>query len=269
MKNIAIKFLMLLSLASVAHAASFDCAKASTPIEKTICGDTLLGQLDDALGENYKSMSHSNIGDGAINDLKTSQRSWMKERNKCADKKCLEESYRKRIDAVCDYPVIKGSHPSCIDSDSIGVEIVKVQAPVVRTPAVSGIVNNEPLVIITNPTGIQINACAEAYGLRRGLFEIAHASKPHREQLETIMGGIPLKEQEKSADLTADQYVLVGLISAKLREAKRGIGPVILAELSSASKSGRGVIYSDKLWNDLEKYQDICNRGFKKVSGIK
>ena len=54
---------------------SFDCAKASTFAEKAICSDPLLGKLDGALSDNYKHMLASDIGEGATNDLKTTQKS--------------------------------------------------------------------------------------------------------------------------------------------------------------------------------------------------
>lgn len=98
---------------------SFDCAKASTFSEKAICTDTLLGKLDGALAENYKHMLASDIGDGARNDLKATQRRWLAERNKCTDNQCLASAYRKRIDEVCEYPVISGAHPVCTNSDEI------------------------------------------------------------------------------------------------------------------------------------------------------
>lgn len=98
---------------------SFDCAKASTFSERTICTNILLGQLDGALAENYKHMLASNIGDGAKDDLKTTQRKWLTERNKCSDAQCLANVYRKRVDEVCEYPVITGVHPVCTSSDEI------------------------------------------------------------------------------------------------------------------------------------------------------
>lgn len=98
---------------------SFDCAKASTFSEKAVCTDSLLGKLDGALAENYKYMLASDIGDGARNDLKTTQKQWLGERNKCADNQCLANAYRKRIDEVCEYPVISGVHPVCTSSDEI------------------------------------------------------------------------------------------------------------------------------------------------------
>lgn len=98
---------------------SFDCAKSLTFSEKAICTDTLLGKLDGALAENYKYMLASDIGDGARNDLKVTQRRWLTQRNKCTDNQCLASTYRKRIDEVCEYPVISGVHPVCTNSNEI------------------------------------------------------------------------------------------------------------------------------------------------------
>lgn len=100
-------------------APSFDCTKASTPIERAICSDPLLGQLDGALSENYKYMLASDIGDGARNDLRATQKKWIAERNKCTSNQCVADAYRKRIDEVCEYPVISGVHPICASSDEI------------------------------------------------------------------------------------------------------------------------------------------------------
>jgi uncharacterized protein YecT (DUF1311 family) len=98
---------------------SFECAKASTFSEKSVCTDGLLGQLDGALSENYKSMLASDLGDGAKANLKATQRSWLGQRDKCSDNQCLVTSYRKRVDEVCSYPVLTGVHPVCIDSGDI------------------------------------------------------------------------------------------------------------------------------------------------------
>src|ERR1019366_6963109 len=83
---------------SLAHAVSFDCRKAATFAEKEVCNDYLLGKLDDALGENYKRTLSSNIGSGAVSDLRATQKAWLSNRNKCANKQCLIDAYRKRVD---------------------------------------------------------------------------------------------------------------------------------------------------------------------------
>lgn len=105
--------------ASTKWVPSFDCAKASTPIEKAICGDALLGRLDGALAENYRHMLASDIGVGAKGDLKATQRKWLEQRNKCANSACLTSAYRKRMGEVCEYPVLSGMHPVCTESDEV------------------------------------------------------------------------------------------------------------------------------------------------------
>ena len=110
---------ILASFTVVAYAASFNCERASSFVEKEICNDQTLGKLDDALSENYKRMMASDIGDGARKDLRATQRTWLGERNKCTTAKCIDTSYRNRVDEICEYPVISGVHPDCTSSDSL------------------------------------------------------------------------------------------------------------------------------------------------------
>lgn len=103
----------------ITNTASFDCKKAATFTEKEICSDSLLSKLDGALSNNYNGMVASDIGNGARNDLKVTQKAWIVDRDKCTNKQCLVEAYRQRIDDVCEYPVISGIHPACTASDDI------------------------------------------------------------------------------------------------------------------------------------------------------
>lgn len=128
-------WLAALSPAKPAVAASFDCAKASTSVERAICEDPLLGKLDEALAGNYRAIRAANIGDGARKDLESTQRQWIRERNGCTDKKCIETSYRKRIDAVCEYPVLSGAHPGCVSSDEVKSGTASGPAPSAPAPA--------------------------------------------------------------------------------------------------------------------------------------
>ncbi|WP_179403495.1 lysozyme inhibitor LprI family protein [Burkholderia guangdongensis] len=110
----------LLIVSPLAHATSFDCKKASTYVEKTICSSPLLGKLDDALADNYRDMLATNLGDGPDNkSLKKEQRAWIAQRNKCTTEKCLVDLYRKRVDDVCDAPVVSGVHAACVQSSDI------------------------------------------------------------------------------------------------------------------------------------------------------
>jgi uncharacterized protein len=92
---------------------SFDCGRATTLVENTICGDSELASLDALLAKSYTRMMSSNIGDGARAALKADQRSWLGRRNQCSSRTCLADLYRSRIDEVCEVPVLSGVHPDC------------------------------------------------------------------------------------------------------------------------------------------------------------
>src|SRR5687768_16262824 len=91
------RLLILFLLSSPLFAASFDCSKASTPIEKTICGSPRLSALDDELAATYAA-ARKNGGDA----VRRSQRTWLAEtRAECEDyDECLEQVYLTRIAAL-------------------------------------------------------------------------------------------------------------------------------------------------------------------------
>lgn len=80
--------LACLLLLPAARAASFDCAKASTPVEQAICRSPVLGSLDD---ENAKLYSRRLQGAGSEREAVIAmQRQWLREdRNKCKDDACV------------------------------------------------------------------------------------------------------------------------------------------------------------------------------------
>jgi len=78
---------------------SFDCAKASTRVEKMICSDDESAALDGQLAETYRRA----LADPAENsdEIKIDQRAWLSgKRNKCGDVSCLRRRYRERIAAL-------------------------------------------------------------------------------------------------------------------------------------------------------------------------
>lgn len=81
--------------ASAVHAASFDCAKAGTTVEKLICSHPNLSKLDDELDQAYKqALKREDVKQQVI----VSQRQWLKqERNVCRTAECLEAAYAGRI----------------------------------------------------------------------------------------------------------------------------------------------------------------------------
>lgn len=85
--------LVILLFTSSAFGASFDCAKASTPVEKIICESPRLSALDDELAATYAAALK--IDRDAV---RASQRRWLAEdRNQCDYDGCLEASYLLRI----------------------------------------------------------------------------------------------------------------------------------------------------------------------------
>ena len=83
--------------------ASFDCRKAGTPTERTICSDMALAQLDYELAETYSARLAA-ATDSGKQALKTRQRAWLKIRDQaCHDQaaaaavSCLTGVYRARL----------------------------------------------------------------------------------------------------------------------------------------------------------------------------
>jgi uncharacterized protein len=85
----------LIVFASVhAHAASFDCARASTAVEHTICANPSLSRLDEELAAAFKTML-GNVANPAA--LRERQREWLEERDACGDDACLDRLYTRRV----------------------------------------------------------------------------------------------------------------------------------------------------------------------------
>ncbi len=94
--------LVLLALgANFACAASFDCDKAGTKVEKMICADPALSKLDEELGKAYTEALESS---SEPKTLKVNQRNWLAVRNGCLDTDCLASSYRSQIGELTGEP---------------------------------------------------------------------------------------------------------------------------------------------------------------------
>ncbi len=89
------------ALSSFSQAASFDCAKASTSIEKIICSDENASRTDMELSNAYKSALNISKNKAA---LKQQQRKWLKEvRNSCKDVECLIKTNQSRTSELIAY----------------------------------------------------------------------------------------------------------------------------------------------------------------------
>ena len=82
-----------MSFSTSATAASFDCTKASTLVEKAICGDQNLSDYDEHLARLYKQA----LANAPNSDrVKADQRSWLAKRNQCKTPECLLDLYSER-----------------------------------------------------------------------------------------------------------------------------------------------------------------------------
>ena len=82
-----------LSLSTITvNAASFDCDRASTKIERTICSDSYLSELDGKMGRLYHKASR-------FAHIKQEQRDWLQHRNRyCgANNDCLYDMTKRRV----------------------------------------------------------------------------------------------------------------------------------------------------------------------------
>lgn len=94
MKKIFLVFLVYFTFYSNVFAASFDCSKASTDVEKLICSNSDLSSIDDDVSLLY-SQANKLLSDK--DSLKKEQIRWIKETRTCGlDYSCIYEKYSER-----------------------------------------------------------------------------------------------------------------------------------------------------------------------------
>ena len=91
-------FIFSMMACSTSYAASFDCNKATSNVEKMICSDNKLSRLDDYLSQNYKIAMGPDMPDGEKFKIRKSQIDWLDKRNSCIDIQCIEKMYSKQMD---------------------------------------------------------------------------------------------------------------------------------------------------------------------------
>lgn len=80
-------------------AASFDCAKARTRVENTICNNSQLNEADEQLGKAYLSLRKL-LPPAQANALRQEQRTWLEQRDSeclATEVDCLTQKYEDRI----------------------------------------------------------------------------------------------------------------------------------------------------------------------------
>lgn len=118
---------------ATAQAASFDCEKASTKIEKMICGNVDLSRLDEDLSKAYKT---------ALQDEKKSeptrqaQKKWIKDRNSCQNTACVILAYHNRIsELTSNFGSTNSTHVSGLENvHEIATSTKAANVPAVQAP---------------------------------------------------------------------------------------------------------------------------------------
>src|SRR4029077_13711617 len=105
------RVLPAVALCTVSAAApprpSFDCAKASSAVDRLICSDEGLARLDRALAERYEEL-HRTVSPGGFAVLRKGQLGWQAARKDCVAKDksrdqavaCLGEAYANRTNEL-------------------------------------------------------------------------------------------------------------------------------------------------------------------------
>lgn len=108
---------MLAIVPAYSYAVSYDCNKAFSYVEKEICVYSDLSDLDTKLSLIYndyiKESVDLNIPTTSLNQIKDEQRAWLKNRDNCNSKKCIEEIYYKRINKLCLSKAVGYKIPEC------------------------------------------------------------------------------------------------------------------------------------------------------------
>jgi uncharacterized protein len=93
-------FALFLGLgASGASAQSFDCSKARLAAEIAVCDSQQLSRLDEEMSALYFGLPFV-----VREEIKGSQRRWLRRRNACGyDPLCIEDAYLRRIEVLSQF----------------------------------------------------------------------------------------------------------------------------------------------------------------------
>jgi uncharacterized protein len=95
-RSAILSLLLGLLWSGAAAAASFPCEKAQSRVEKAICADAEVSELDEYLGR-YYSAARAALRESA-SCLAADQRQWLSSvRNACQDAGCLKKAYLERL----------------------------------------------------------------------------------------------------------------------------------------------------------------------------
>jgi len=86
---------LLLAAAGPVLAASFECQRNENRVERLICSDSVVSDLDEVMARFYAG-AQSALKENA-SCLKPDQQEWLRKRNACKDAPCMDRVYRERL----------------------------------------------------------------------------------------------------------------------------------------------------------------------------
>jgi len=128
-------FAMLLTLVSAhSNATSFDCTKAASFAEKSICTDSALSRLDEQMNSEYVRAL-----DAAPNkaQVRQDQRDWLRLRDNCKTASCLTASMTDRLSVLLRTKV---DHPSKAPTSVAATRVDQSETNVISKAATSPMV---------------------------------------------------------------------------------------------------------------------------------
>jgi uncharacterized protein len=130
--NIGTGLVLVLALFCLqTQASSFDCKRAASYAEKSICSDSALGHLDEQLSSEYGRALDSTANQ---NQVRFEQRDWLRLRDNCTTKTCLETSMSDRIKALTVSHTQQANSTYEIDTNRVEQSVpVRPQAPAVTS----------------------------------------------------------------------------------------------------------------------------------------
>lgn len=109
---------IIMVASSIAIGASFNCSKAGTSVEKTICASKTLSSLDEQLAKTYESVI---LLSDRPDVIKNHQKEWLRNiRDKCEDENCLKSAYEHRLAQLA---AAKPSDWETFRDDNLGIEL--------------------------------------------------------------------------------------------------------------------------------------------------
>lgn len=103
LSSLCIGVSMLVMAPGVAGAQSFNCGRATSAAEVTICRSDNLAALDERMARLYRRLERSMTGP-IYRSLVIGQQQWLSDRDACGfNAGCLASAYRRRIAELEDY----------------------------------------------------------------------------------------------------------------------------------------------------------------------